>query len=155
MRLFSFESSLSFEEFTNRIMCYLESEEHSSWNIFQNYFSSRVGIHLYNRGNQIVGYYENGELNRHGDLNTAKLWFKFKIKQKNNKRIVSGYTYSCPILILFFILGLLDIITIQDTISSIFLFGIFALFFFFNLKDERETIKCIKELLSDNATTNY
>lgn len=85
MRLFSFESYLSTEEITNRIMCYLENEEHSSWNIFQKYYSSRVGLHLYNRGTQIVGYYENGERNRHGDLNSAKLWFKFKIKQKTTR----------------------------------------------------------------------
>ena len=152
MKLFSFETSLSSEEIINRIMCYLENEEHTSWNIFEKYYSARVGLHLYNRNNQIIGYYENGERNRHGDLNSAKLWFKFKIKQKNNKRLVSGYTYFCPIFWLFLFLGIFDITIFQDAISSILLFGTFVLFFLFNSKDERNAIECIKNLLSDDIT---
>ena len=155
MKLFSFETSLSSSEITNRIMCYLENEQHSSWNIFEKYYSKRVGIHLYNKGNKIVGYYENGERNRHGDLNSAKLWFKFKIKEKSNKRTVSGYTYFCPILMLFFVFGLLDISVFQDVISSILLFGVFALFFFMNLKEEREAIECIENLLSENNSNIF
>ena len=75
---------------------------------------------------------------------------RMELEEKNNKRVVSGYTYFCPALILFFVLGVIDISIFQDAISSIILFGIFALFFFMNLKEEREAIECIENLLSNN-----
>ena len=110
MRFFEFETSLTVDEIQHRFSSYYEWEQHSSWNIFKDYTSPRKGLHLYPRENGFTGYYETGERNRHYDLQRAKAWINVKIKEKNGKRIIQGYTYYCPILVFGLLIGLFDII---------------------------------------------
>ena len=72
MRFFEFETSLTVDEIQLRVSSYSEWEQHSSWNIFKDYTSSRKGLHLYPREHGFTGYYETGDRNRHYDLQRAK-----------------------------------------------------------------------------------
>ena len=97
MRFFSFDSALSPEEIQHRCLYLLETEEHSPWNIFKEYTSARWGLHLYQADEDFVGYFESGERNRQHSLQRIKICIKVKIKEKNGKVTVKGYTYSNPI----------------------------------------------------------
>ena len=85
MRFFSFETALSEDEIKEYCIPYLEDEQHSAWNIFDEYTSSRTGLHLYWTANGFTGYYENGERNRTDSLQRAKTWVSVKIKEKKRK----------------------------------------------------------------------
>ena len=147
MRFFKFETSLTVDEIQHRSECYFEYEKHSSWNIFKEYTSPRKGLHLYPDENGFTGYYETGERNRHYDLQSAKAWVNIKIKEKNGKRIVSGYTYFCPILIILLLIAVVDLITVQDILGFILIFVVFAVLFMSKIKEENELIECVRRVL--------
>ena len=148
MRFFEFETSLTVDEIKHCISSYYEWEQHSSWNIFKDYTSPRKGLHLYSRKNGFTGYYETGERNRHYDLQRAKAWINVKIKKKNGKRLVQGYTYYCPILVFVLLIGLFDIIFAEDILAFIIIFTVCAVLFVSKTKEENESIECLKLLLS-------
>ena len=110
MRFFSFDSVLSSEEIKHRCLYLLETEEHSPWNIFKEYTSARRGLHLYQADEDFVGYFESGERNRQDSLQRAKVWFKIKIKEKNGKVTVKGYTYANPLFILVILSGIINFV---------------------------------------------
>ena len=110
MRFFSFDSALSSEEIKHRCLYLLETEEHSPWNIFKEYTSARWGLHLYQADEDFVGYFESGERNRQDSLQRAKVWFKIKIKEKNGKVTVKGYTYANPLFILVILSGIINFV---------------------------------------------
>ena len=148
MRFFEFETSLTVDEIQHRISSYYEWEQHSSWNIFKDYTSPRKGLHLYPRENGFTGYYETGERNRHYDLQKAKAWVNVKIKEKNGKRIVQGYTYYCPVLVFGLLIGLLEIIFVKDFLAFVVIFTVCTVLFMSKIKEENESIECLKRLLA-------
>ena len=147
MRFFEFETHLTSDEIQQRISSYYEWEKHSSWNIFENYTSPRKGLHLYPNENGFTGYYETGERNRHYDLQSAKAWVSIKIKEKNGKTIVSGYTYFCPLLIILLIISVVNIITIQNIPGFVLTFVVFTVLFMSKIKEENELIECVRRIL--------
>ena len=110
MRFFSFDSALSLEEIKHRCLYLLETEEHSPWNIFKEYTSARRGLHLYQTDDDFVGYFETGERDRYDSLQKTKIWFKIKIKEKNGKVTVKGYTYANPLFILIILSGIINFV---------------------------------------------
>ena len=136
MRFFEFETYLTSDEIQHRMSSYYEWEKHSSWNIFKEYTSPRKGLHIYPDENGFTGYYETGERNRHYDLQKAKAWVHIKIKEKNGKRIVKGYTYYCPLLIIGLLIGLLEIIFVQDILAFILISVVCAVLFMSKIKEE-------------------
>ena len=147
MRFFEFETYLTSDEIQHRMSSYYEWEKHSSWNIFKEYTSPRKGLHLYPDENGFTGYYETGERNRHYDLQRAKAWMHIKIKEKNGKRIVKGYTYYCPLLIIGLLIGLLEIIFAQDILAFILISVVCAVLFMSKIKEENELIECVRRIL--------
>ncbi|MBQ8393611.1 MAG: hypothetical protein IJX51_07570 [Clostridia bacterium] len=121
-------------------------EQHSSWNIFKDYSSPRKGLHLYPHEKGFTGYYETGERNRHYDLQRAKAWVNIKIKEKNGKRIIQGYTYFCPILAILLLIALIDLITVQDILAFILILVVCTVLFVSKIKEENELIECIKRI---------
>ena len=148
MRFFEFETSLTVDEIQLRVSSYSEWEQHSSWNIFKDYTSSRKGLYLYPRENGFTGYYETGDRNRHYDLQRAKAWINVKIKEKNGKRIVQGYTYYCPVLVFGLLIGLLEVVFVKDILAFILVFTVCAVLFFSKIKEENELIECVKRLIA-------
>ena len=148
MRFFEFETSLTVDEIKHCISSYYEWEQHSSWNIFKDYTSPRKGLHLYPRENGFIGYYETGERNRHYDLQRAKAWVNVKIKEKNGKRIVQGYTYYCPVLVFGLLIGLLEIIFVKDFLAFVVIFTVCTVLFMSKIKEENESIECLKRLFA-------
>ena len=148
MRFFEFETSLTVDEIQLRVSSYSEWEQHSSWNIFKDYTSSRKGLHLYPRENGFTGYYETGDRNRHYDLQRAKAWINVKIKEKNGKRIVQGYTYYCPVLVFGLLIGLLEVVFVKDILAIILGFTVCAVLFLSKIKEENELIECVKRLIA-------
>ena len=110
MRFFSFDSALSSEEIKHRCLYLLETEEHNPWNIFKEYTSARRGLHLYQADEDFVGYFESGERNRYHSLQKTKIWFKIKIKEKNGRVTVKGYTYANPLFILVILSGIINFV---------------------------------------------
>ena len=147
MRFFEFETYLTSDEIQHRMSSYYEWEKHSLWNIFKEYTSPRKGLHIYPDENGFTGYYETGERNRHYDLQRAKAWVNIKIKEKNGKTIVSGYTYFCPLLIILLIISVVNIITIQNIPGCVLTFVVFAVLFMSKIKEENELIECIRRVL--------
>lgn len=147
MRFFEFKTSLTVDEIQRRAESYYEWEQHSSWNIFKDYTSPRKGLHLYPSRNGFTGYYETGERNRTYDLQRAKAWVNIKIKEKNGKRIVQGYTYFCPLLIIGLLIGLVEIIFVKDFLAFALILIICTVLFVSKIKEENEMIECVKRLL--------
>lgn len=144
MRFFSFETALTLDEITERCMPYTETEQHSAWNVFDEYTSSRTGLHLYWTANGFTGYYENGERNRTYSLQRAKTWVSVKIKEKNGKRIIEGYTYFCPLLTIALLLGGITILLATDILAFFLLFVICSVLFISTHKEENTVIQWIK-----------
>lgn len=95
--------------------------------------------------NGFTGYFETGEINsRTYSLQLAKIWANIKVKDNGENRIISGYVYFCPILILAFIVGVLDIIFAEDIAVFMLVFIVCFGLFIANLKEEKEMIECIK-----------
>ena len=147
MRFFEFETSLTVDDIRHRAECFYEWEQHSSWNVFKDYTSSRKGLHLYPTQNGFSGYYETGERNRHYDLQRAKAWVNIKIKEKNGKRIISGYTYFCPVLIILLLIAVAELIIVQDIPAFIIVFAVCAVLFMSKIKEEKELIECVTLLI--------
>ena len=148
MRSFKFETSLSFNEIQAVLSDYIEFEQHSPWNIFKDYNSPRRGLHLYSKEYGFTGYYETGERNRTYDLQRAKAWVNVKIKEKNGKRIIEGYTYYSPFLVIGLLIGLLELIFVQDFLAFIILITVCGVLLFSKFKEENELIEHLKKLLS-------
>lgn len=148
MRFFSFESALSPEEIQHRCLYLLETEEHSPWNIFKEYTSARRGLHLYQTDEDFVGYFESGERNRQHSLQRIKIWIKVKIKEKNGKVTVKGYTYSNPIILLAILSGAISMIFAKDFLALGLLLAIAFIFLFSNLKDEDNAITDIENRIA-------
>ena len=110
MRFFSFDSALSSEEIKHRCLYLLETEEHNPWNIFKEYTSARRGLHLYQADEDFVGYFETGKRNRYQSLQKTKIWLKIKIKEKNGRVTVKGYTYANPLFILVILSGIINFV---------------------------------------------
>lgn len=135
------------DEIQRRTAPYYEWEQHSSWNIFKNYTSPRRGLHLYPTKNGFQGYYETGERNRTDELQRAKAWVSIKIKEKNGERIISGYTYFCPILIILLLVAFVDLFTVPDMPGFLFVSVICAILLVSKIKEEHELIACVKKIL--------
>ena len=117
MRFFSFNSVLSSEEIRHRCLYLREAEEHSPWNIFKEYTSARWGLHLYQADDDFVGYFESGERDRQDSLQRAKVWFKIKIKEKNGKVTVKGYTYANPPFMLIILCGIINLVIEKEFLT--------------------------------------
>ena len=117
MRFFSFDSALSSEEIKHRCLYLLETEEHNPWNIFKEYTSARRGLHLYQADEDFVGYFESGERNRYHSLQKTKIWFKIKIKEKNGRVTVKGYTYANPLFILVILSGIINFVMEKEFLA--------------------------------------
>ena len=148
MRFFEFETSLTVDEIQLRVSSYSEWEQHSSWNIFKDYTSPRKGLHLYPRENGFTGYYETGDRNRHYDLQRTKAWINVKIKEKNGKRIVQGYTYYCPVLVFGLLIGLLEVVFVKDILAFILVFTVCAVLFVSKKKRRKRTDRMCETLNS-------
>lgn len=149
MRVFSFETDLSINEINERIEGYFENERHSAWNIFQDYTSSRVGLHLYKNRNCISGYYENGEFSsRTHSLDRAKCWVKMSIKDSKGKWQIKGYTYFCPTLSLAFVGGLFAFLLSEELLAASIATIILCILYIGIYKDEAQMLKEIRKLLN-------
>ena len=148
MRFFSFDSALSSEEIKHRCLYLLETEEHSPWNIFKEYTSARRGLHLYQADEDFVGYFESGERNRYHSLQKTKIWFKIKIKEKNGKVTVKGYTYANPLFILVILSGIINFV-FEKAFLALGLFLPMALILLaVQLKDEDNAITEIENRIA-------
>lgn len=146
MHFFEFETALTVDEIQRRASSFFEWESHSAWNIFKDYTSPRKGLHLYPAKNGSAGYFETGERNRTYDLQKAKAWMRAKIKEKNGKRMVYGYTYFCPSLVLGLLLGLLEIVFVKDILAFVMIVSVCSVFFLSKGKEESEMIAWVKRL---------
>ncbi len=128
-------------------MPYLENEQHSAWNIFDEYTSVRTGIHLYFTKNGFKCYYENGERNRRThSLQRAKTWASVKIKEKDGKRYICGYTFFCPLLTIVLLLGLIGILFMKDILAFALIFVICSVVFISSHKEETTIIQYLKKI---------
>lgn len=114
----------------------LEIEKHSSWALFGDYNSSRVGLHLYKRKYGLRGYYENGRRNRTGALQSWKTWFTVKVDEKNGYSVVRCKVEYNPYLLIVFFLAIFSIMEsiIRRAWETVFatIFGIVIMFVFVN-----------------------
>ena len=146
MRFFSFETTLTMDEIQERCMQFIEYEQHSPWNLFKEYTSSRTGLHLYFTHNGFTCFYENGKRNRTHSLHSAKTWATIKIKEKNGKRKIEGYTYFCPLLIIALFIGLINIVFVEDVLAFAIIFVICSVLLASIIKEESKMIEQIKIL---------
>ena len=148
MQFFSFETTLTVNEIQERSMPYLEAEQHSPWNLFKQYTSSRTGLHLYFVHNGFTCFYENGKRNRTHSLQSAKTWATIKIKEKNGKRKIKGYTYFCPPLMIALLIGLINIVFAEDILAVAIILVICSVLLASIIKEENKMMEQIKILLS-------
>ena len=148
MRFFSFNSALSSEEIKHRCLYLLETEEHNPWNIFKEYTSARRGLHLYQIDDDFVGYFETGKRNRYHSLQKTKIWFKIKIKEKNGKVTVKGYTYANPLFILVILSGIINFVMEKAFLALGLFLPIALILLAAQLKDEDNTITDIENRIS-------
>ena len=147
MRFFSFETAMSENEIKKYCVSYLEDEKHSAWNIFDEYTSARTGIHLYFTENGFKCYYENGERNHRTHLlQRAKTWASVKIKEKDGKSYIYGYTFFCPLLTMVLLLGLVGIIFTKDILAFALIFVICSVIFVSSHKEETAVIQYLKKI---------
>ena len=148
MRFFSFDSALSSEEIKHRCLYLLETEEHSPWNIFREYTSARRGLHLYQIDDDFVGYFETGKRNRYHSLQKTKIWFKIKIKEKNGKVTVKGYTYANPLFILVILSGIINFVSEKAFLALGLFLPIALILLAVQLKDEDNAITDIENRIA-------
>ena len=148
MRFFSFESALSPEEIKRRCLYLLETEEHSPWNIFKEYTSARRGLHLYQADEDFVGYFESGERNRQHSLQRIKIWIKVKIKEKNGKVTVKGYTYANPLLILIILCGIINFVIEKEFLTLGLFLPMALILLAAQFKDENNAITEIENRIA-------
>ena len=148
MRFFSFESALSPEEIKRRCLYLLETEEHSPWNIFKEYTSARRGLHLYQTDEDFVGYFESGERNRQHSLQRIKIWIKVKIKEKNGKVTVKGYTYANPLLILIILCGIINFVIEKEFLTLGLFLPMALILLAAQFKDENNAITDIENRIA-------
>ena len=148
MRFFSFESALSPEEIKRRCLYLLETEEHSPWNIFKEYTSARRGLHLYQADEDFVGYFESGERNRQHSLQRIKIWIKVKIKEKNGKVTVKGYTYANPLLILIILCGIINFVIEKEFLTLGLFLPMALILLAAQFKDENNAITDIENRIA-------
>ncbi len=116
----------------------------------QRYSSPRVGLHIYKTRKGYSGYYESGKGSR-DSLNYIKNWFKLKIKDKNGKRIVSGYAYFFPWLFPIVYLGcFIDFIASGRIIYTALLTAIASMFYLlFTVSEQGLICNYIGKLVAD------
>ena len=148
MRFFSFDSALSPEEIQHRCLYLLETEEHSPWNIFKEYTSARRGLHLYQADEDFVGYFESGERNRQHSLQRIKIWIKVKIKEKNGKVTVKGYTYANPLLILIILCGIINFVIEKEFLTLGLFLPMALILLAAQFKDENNAITDIENRIA-------
>ena len=105
-------------------------------------------MHLYQADEDFVGYFESGERNRQHSLQRIKIWIKVKIKEKNGKVTVKGYTYSNPIILLAILSGAISMIFAKDFLALGLLLAIAFIFLFSSLKDEDNAITEIENRIA-------
>ena len=148
MRFFSFDSALSSEEIKHRCLYLLETEEHNPLNIFKEYTSARRGLHLYQADEDFVGYFETGERNRYHSLQKTKIWLKIKIKEKNGKVTVKGYTYANPLFILVILSGIINFVMEKAFLALGLFLPIAFILLAVQLKDEDNAITDIENRIA-------
>ena len=148
MRFFSFDSALSSKEIRHRCLYLLEAEEHSPWNIFKEYTSARRGLHLYQTDDDFVGYFETGERDRYDSLQKTKIWFKIKIKEKNGKVTVKGYTYANPLLILIILCGIINFVIEKEFLTLGLFLPMALILLAAQFKDENNAITDIENRIA-------
>ena len=146
MQSFSFETTLTMDEFARCYAPYIEYEQHSAWDLFHEYTSARVGLHLYPTESGFIGYYEDGKRTRHGSLQRSKTWVSVKLKEKKGKRIIHGHTFFCPIFSAL-ILGALTTSLLAKELVAIPMFLAVSVILFISVRKEENTIiQLIKRL---------
>ena len=148
MRFFSFDSALSSEEIKHRCLYLLETEEHNPWNIFKEYTSARRGLHLYQADEDFVGYFETGKRNRYQSLQKTKIWLKIKIKEKNGRVTVKGYTYANPLFILVILSGIINFVVEKAFLALGLFLPIAFILLAVQLKDEDNAITDIENRIA-------
>ena len=99
------KTELSKEEIIELFSDCLEIERHSSWALFGDYNSPRIGLHLYKKKYGLRGYYENGRRNRTGDLQSWKTWFNIRVDEMDGYSTVRcKVEYNPYLLIAFFLM---------------------------------------------------
>ena len=146
MQSFSFETTLTMDEFAQRYAPYIEYEKHSAWDIFHEYTSARVGLHLYPTKSGFIGYYEDGQRTRNGSLQKSKTWVSVKLKEKKGKRIIHGHTFFCPIFSTLILGALTTALLTKEFLSIPILLVISSILFISVCKDENTIIRLIKRL---------
>ena len=147
MLFFSIQTSLSAEKIRERCAPYRENERHASWNVLEEYTSSRTGIHLYFTRYGFKCYYENGTTDRTDHLQSGKAWAFARIRETDGGCRVYGCTLFCPLLVFFVLYVLVEILFLRMAASFGMLFILCAIFLLCGYQEERAIIRQLKHLL--------
>lgn len=101
MRFFKIKTEVKIDDILNEFYKLFEYESHSILDsALKPYYSSRVGIHAYVKGNKVSGYYETGELTRtKSQLLRSKNWFYMCLEDNSKETIISGFIVGDPYLL--------------------------------------------------------
>lgn len=155
MRFFKLHSKFSTKDILDNFDKLSESESHNILtSFFENYYSSRIGIHSYIDKNRVSGYYETGK--RHPRVNTLvsqKNWFFLTVNQTTNGTTIRGCIFGdiffmCMIY-LPLILVLIDFLTNYPNLYGLFEFLLVSVLCGFILyKEYKIQIKLYNQIVS-------
>ena len=148
MLYFSLATALSILEIKDICNDYIECEAHSPWDIFKEYTSARTGLHLYDKGNSIIGYWESGERNRSHSLLRAKNWMVLRMKEQNNQTTISGCVFFCPTLFFALLVGFLTILFCTDFLAVLLFMLISTVLLWSSMKEQSIIFNYIKNIFS-------
>ena len=146
MRFIKADTSLPISALKEQFEDWWEFEAHSPWDIFKEYTSARTGLHLYDKGNSIIGYWESGERNRSHSLLRAKNWVVLRMKEKNNQTIISGYVFFCPTLFFALLVGFLTILFCADLFAILLFMLISTVLLWSSMKEQSIILNYIKKI---------
>lgn len=146
MRYINISTSLSPHNVKDLVRDWWEIEAHSPWDVFKEYASSRVGLHLYDKGNSIIGYWESGERNRSHSLLRAKNWVVLRMKEKNNQTTISGCVFFCPTLFFALLVGFLTILFCPDFLAVLLFMLISTVLLWSSMKEQAIILNYIKKI---------
>ena len=109
MLLFRIKTDKSVE-LIRRNLKVLEEQEKHSYFFAQEYTDPRVGLHIYESGNKIKGYYESGDRTRAGALGCLKTWFWAKEYRTNGITTVWAFVNFNILETLLLVMGVIGII---------------------------------------------
>lgn len=148
MRFIKADTSLPISDLKEQFEDWWEFESHSPWDIFKEYTSARTGLHLYDKGNSIIGYWESGERNRSHSLLRAKNWVVLRMKKKNDKTIISGFVFFCPTLFFALLAGVITILLCADVFANLLFMLISTVLLWSSIKEQSIILNYIKKIFS-------